>query len=418
VAAGAAIQSGLYSSILAVAGSASGAAVRTAFADGWVAAANLVIGLPLILVLADRMQRRELSTMLRTTEWWLVAAAMVIVGYSIFARSTMGSEFKHFYLLFLPAGWVAARFGNAGAVTGAALAQIVLVIAAQSVPYAPRTVFELHVLLVALAAMAMLIGATVEEQRRGERDLRASLHAAAAANMAAALAHELNQPLASLVSYAKATQILAERQDAGLEPARESIAEVTRKLTGEAMRASEVVRRLRNFFRQKATELQSTDVAMLVDEVLRAHASKAASAEVALEFDCAAVVPPVLVDRVQIEVVLRNLLSNAIDAATTGPGAPRLVRVDVAQRDAGVVVGVVDTGPGLGAHAVRRVFEERRSSKPGGMGIGLSISRNIIEAHDGRLWAEPGPGGRFFFSLPFAPVADVADVAEALDAGR
>jgi signal transduction histidine kinase len=262
-------------------------------------------------------------------------------------------------------------------------------------------VFELHMLLVALGATGLLIGATIDEQRQAERDLRASLHAAAAADMAAALAHELNQPLASVVSYARATQLLAERLDDKGGGEFPPIAEVTRRLSTEAMRASEVVRRLRDFFKQRGTERQETDLGALLGDVAHAHGRRAEDAGVAIDCRCAAGLAPVWVDRVQIEVVLRNLLSNALDAATHGEGAPRVV-LSATQRDDRVIVGVEDSGPGVDPAEVGSIFADRRSSKPGGMGIGLAISRTLVEAHDGRLWAEPGPGGRFFLSLPVA----------------
>ena len=405
VAFGSALQSGLYSTTLALSGGADMATVRSAFFSGWVASVNLVVALPMILVLADRLKRHELATVLKTTEWWLVAATTVAIGYAVFARSP-GDEFKQFYLLFLPAGWAAARFGNVGAIAASTLAQVVLIFAVQSLPYTAGTVFDLHMLLVALGATALLVGATVEERRQGERELRASLHAAAAANVAAALAQELHQPLTSLVNFARANQALAERiQPEGGQGA-ESITEVARKLTNEALRASDVVLRLLGFFKLASAEVRRTDVAPLVHTVIRSCTSKAAAAGVILEFEDPGSVPAVLVDRMQIEVVLRNLLSNAVEASIRGVHALRLVRVDIAVEQDQVVIGVVDNGPGVPPEELTRVFELQRSSKPQGAGMGLSISRNIVEAHRGRLWGEPGPGGRFFFSLPIAAGAD------------
>jgi len=407
VAIGSALQSGLYSTTLALSGGAGMAAVRSAFFSGWVASVNLVVALPLILVLADSLQRHELAKVLKTTEWWLVAATTVAIGYAVFARS-LGDEFKLFYLLFLPAGWAAARFGNVGAIAASTLAQVVLISAVQSLPYTANAVFDLHMLLVALGATALLVGATVEERRQGERELRASLHAAAAANVAAALAQELHQPLTSLLNYARANQALAERMHAAGDQGAQSIADVARKLTNEALRASDVVLRLLSFFKIPSTDVRRADLAPLLHTVIRSCTSKAAAAGVILEFEDSGSLPSVLVDRMQIEVVLRNLLSNAVEASIRGVHALRLVSVDVAVEQDQVVVSVIDNGPGVPPEDLVRVFELQRSSKPQGAGMGLSISRNIVEAHRGRLWAEAGPGGRFFFSLPIAADTDEA----------
>ncbi len=436
VAVGAALQSALYAVVLAGVGGGGGAGggavtvtggwdtIGPALVSGWVGAVNLVVALPLIFALADRDARAELAAMARTPEWWAIALLATAFAHMVFVRS-MGDEFKHFYLLFLPVGWAAARFGHAGAVGSATLVQLLLVLAVQSLPYQPRTVFELHLLLMVLGATSLLVGTIIRERQQAEAALRASLDAAAAADMAAALAHELNQPLTSLVSYARATQLLVarlERQHRGTggtagTPASEdtqAIAEVSHKLAHEALRAGEVVKRLRDFFRRRGTQLQPTDIGTLIDEVMEAHAARADLAGVLLAGARPAVLPPVLIDRVQVGVVLRNLVANALEAATLEGGPGPRVQVDAVARGHGVVVSVVDTGAGIPAGRTHRVFDDRRSSKAGGMGIGLAISRSIIQAHDGRLWAEPGPGGRFFFTLPLAPPAEASDT-EALE---
>jgi signal transduction histidine kinase len=161
-----------------------------------------------------------------------------------------------------------------------------------------------------------------------------------------------------------------------------------------------VVKRLRDFFRQRGTALQRVEMAPLVDEVLQQQAVRARNAEVQLQAQCAPGLPPVWMDRVQIEVVLRNLVSNALDAAAARPGPQALVQVEAGLHEGQLVVAVRDSGEGIAQEELAQVFESRRSSKPGGMGIGLAISRSIVEAHEGRLWAEAGPGGKFFFSLP------------------
>ncbi|HEX4511257.1 MAG TPA: ATP-binding protein [Burkholderiaceae bacterium] len=400
---GAALQSALFALVLTWAGGDSANSVRSTLFGGWVGSANLVIALPLILALCDSVRRAELLAVMRTVEWWLLAISALVVADTVFFRP-MGDQFKHFYLMFVPVAWASARFGSSGAVAVSTCVQLLLIVAVQSLPYEPQTVFELHMLLVALGATGLLIGATIDEQRQAERDLRASLHAAAAANMAAALAHELNQPLASLVSYARATQLLAERMPAHEDTTLPSIVDVTRKLTKEALRASEVVRRLRDFFRERGTERERADVAALLDDVVHDHLRKADAAGIAIEWRCPASLAPVLMDKVQIEVVLRNLVANALHAAAQAT-TPR-VSLSADRRGPNLVVEVEDSGPGIDATEVISVFETRRSTKPGGMGIGLAISRSIVEAHRGRLWAEPGPGGRFYMSLPLSLPAD------------
>ncbi len=400
--AGAALNAALYVGTLAIVGFPAADRLPVAFLRSWTGdVVSLIVTLPVVFVLADRLRRAETLAMLRTVEWWLVAAAAMLAAYAVFARPTE-DQFKFFYLLFLPVAWGAARFGNVGAVGSAALVQTLLILAVQSSPYQPFTVFELHLLMAALGATGLLLGATVDEREQAEQALRASLHVAAAADMAAALAHELNQPLTALRTYAKAAQLLAQRPAEARPEGSETLAEVTAKLVGEVNRAGAVVKRLRDFFRQRGTELQQVPIGPVIAEVLASQAMRAQAVEVELASECAPGLPAVWMDAVQVEVVLRNLVSNAIDAAQEHAGAGGQVRVAAQLRGRYLVVEVLDSGPGLSVEELPVIFESRRSSKPGGMGIGLMISRSIIEAHEGRLWAEAGPGGKFFFSLPLS----------------
>jgi two-component system, LuxR family, sensor kinase FixL len=255
--------------------------------------------------------------------------------------------------------------------------------------------------MAALAATGLLLGTTVDERAEAQRALRASLHLAAAGDMAAALAHELNQPLTALSTYAQASQLLVDKLGTDQQVLSAPLADVTAKLVHEAGRAGDVVKRLRDFFRTRSTELQETDVAALIREVIRSQSARAAAMKIDLASRCDPALPGVLLDRVQIEVVLRNLVANALDAAGQDAAGAACVAVDARVRDEQLVIAVTDSGPGVPAASLPQLFDTRvASSKPGGMGIGLGISRTIVEAHGGRLWAEPGPGGKFFFSIP------------------
>jgi two-component system, LuxR family, sensor kinase FixL len=415
---GAALQAGLYVGTLSVVGFEVSDRVPGAFIRRWVAdAVSIIVSLPVIFVLADRGRRAQTLAMLRTVEWWLVAAAALAASYAVFGRPAE-DQFKFFYLLFVPVAWGAARFGNVGAVWSAALVQALLFTAVQADTYRPLTVFELHMLMTALGATGLLLGATVEERQRAEEALRASLHAAAAADMAAAMAHELNQPLTALRTYARAAQLMAQQPAAAPGAGGPPLVEVTDKLVAEVNRAGAVMKRLRDFFRERGTELQPVALQTVIDEVVQSQAAHADAAGVTLQADCPPELPPVWIDAVQIAVVLRNLVSNAIEAAAPAPAArfplqpagrfpaQPAARVIVQAEAQGrqLVVRVQDSGPGIAADELGELFESRAgsraSAKPGGMGIGLVISRSIIEAHEGRLWAEAGPGGKFSFSIP------------------
>jgi len=374
----------------------------TAVMRGWIGdAVSLIVTLPVLFALGSRERRADTIAMVSTVECWLVAAAAVVAAYAVFGRSTE-EQFKFFYLLFLPVVWGAARFGVIGAVWSAALVQVLLILAVQAVPYRPLTVFEFHMLMAALAATGLLLGTTVDEREEADRALRASLHLAAAGDMAAALAHELNQPLTALSTYARASQLLAQRLGSEHQAIAAPFTDVTTKLVNEASRAGDVVKRLRDFFRSRRTDLQPTEVRPLIEEIMQSQSVRASTMGIRTEWACDSSLPPVWLDRVQIEVVLRNLVSNALDAATDAANPEASVRVQARIRAEQLVVSVQDTGDGVPVTQLHGLFDSRPSTKPGGMGIGLGISRSIIEAHGGRLWAEPGPGGKFYFSLPLS----------------
>jgi two-component system, LuxR family, sensor kinase FixL len=373
-----------------------------AIRGGWIGyAVGLLVVLPLILLLVTRDLRRASRAMLKTTEWWLIVLAAVGGTVAVFEQPA--EEFKYFYVLLVPVVWAAARFGLPGAVWSAVLVQLAVILLVQTATSPPLTVFELQMLVAALAATGLLQGTTVQEREEVDRKLRDSLRLAAAGDMAAALAHELNQPLGAMSNYARASKLLAERLGATDRNLGEPLADVAGKLVSEAARASETVKRLRNFFRDHATELELVDAPRWLEEVLQAQDAHARALDVSLSWSLDPALPALWLDRVQIAVVLRNLVGNAIDAAAeTGPAPGAVPSVHVTATAAGgmVTIVVADSGGGLTEDEVLTVFENRRSTKPEGMGIGLGMCRSIVEAHGGTIWAEAGAGGKFAFTLP------------------
>jgi two-component system sensor kinase FixL len=373
---------------------------RGAIGDG----VGLVVTLPVLVVLSSARHRATTGVMLRTPEWWLIAIITAAAVVAVFQQVPQ-DQFKWFYVLFLPVVWAATRFGAVGAVWSAALVQVLLILEVQTGQYQPQTVFELQALMAALTCTGILLGTIVDERLAAEEALRSSLRLAAAGDMAAALAHELNQPLTALSTYARASQMLARRLP-DTDPTARGILDVTDKLAGEAARAGDIVNRLRRFFRERSTELQAGDLRLVLAEAVASQARRAEELRVRLALREPPELPPVWIDRVQIAVVLRNLVSNAIEAAadrSTSNDGTASVLVSASVQDDTVLVSVTDSGTGLSAERVRSVFDTPASSKPGGMGVGLSISRAIVEAHGGRLWGEPGAGGTFRFTLPTGP---------------
>ena len=215
--------------------------------------------------------------------------------------------------------------------------------------------------------------------------------------MASSLAHELNQPLSAITNYIRGSRrMLADRDDGDAQRLRDALDEAGR----QALRAGEIIRRLREFVSRGEAETRPEPVAKLVEEALALAlvGTRQHGVDVRLRIDPRA--GPVLADRIQIQQVLLNLVRNAVEAMTES-GSPRreLVISAEAAADDMVEIAVADTGPGIAPAVADRLFEPFMTTKRQGMGVGLSLSRTILEAHGGRIWAEPNPAGGATFKM-------------------
>ena len=253
-------------------------------------------------------------------------------------------------------------------------------------------------------------GRDVTDRRLAEDRARQHLETAAhvarlatAHDMGSALAHEINQPLTAVITYAQACIRLLRTGEAA--PA--ETLQWMERVALQAERAAEIVRRLRLFVRKDESHLAEVRIEELVDAVIALMQPLARDCGVTLVACAAPDLPPVVADAIQLQQVLVNLLRNAIEAIDgAGEAASRReVRVGALATADGVGIAVEDTGPGFDAAVKARLFEPFFTTKPDGMGIGLSVSRAIVEAHGGRITAaaRPGGGARFRVVLP-APV--------------
>jgi PAS domain S-box-containing protein len=222
---------------------------------------------------------------------------------------------------------------------------------------------------------------------------------ATAAELAASIAHELNQPLAGIVANASTCLRMLDARAPNVEGARQT----ARRTLRDCNRASEVITRLRALFSKKKRATESVDLNEAAQEVIALSLAGLKKNRVVLRAELADDLPLVTGNRVQLQQVILNLLQNASDAMNGVEGRPRLavIKTDQDQGDA-VRLSVRDVGVGFAPEAVHKLFETFYTTKSEGMGVGLSVSRSIIEDHGGRLWAAPndGPGATFSFSIP------------------
>jgi two-component system sensor kinase FixL len=217
--------------------------------------------------------------------------------------------------------------------------------------------------------------------------------------MASTLAHELNQPLSAIANYMKGGRRLLERSP----PDTARAGEAMDKAADQALRAGEIIRRLRDFLSRGESEREVESLSKLVEEASALALIGAKEHGVRVAYRFAPRADLVFADKVQIQQVTLNLIRNAIDAMMTSPVRELVIATDVAEGDGDVFarVSIADTGPGLDVEIADRLFQPFVTTKPHGMGVGLSISRTIIESHGGRIWVETNANGgaTFHFTL-------------------
>jgi len=220
--------------------------------------------------------------------------------------------------------------------------------------------------------------------------------------LTAAIAHEVNQPLAGIVTNASTCRRMLAADPPDVEGARET----ARRTIRDAERASEVVKRVRALFCKKGAASESLDLNEVTREVVALSLSELERNKVTVRTELAGELPQVQGDRVQLQQVILNLLLNASDAMSGVDDRPRqmVIKTERDEQDR-VRLSVRDTGVGIEPQGMDRLFDAFYTTKSSGMGIGLSVSRSIIESHKGRLWATPkdGPGATFSFSIPCEP---------------
>jgi PAS domain S-box-containing protein len=238
-----------------------------------------------------------------------------------------------------------------------------------------------------------------EALRRTQAELAHVNRVMTLGELTASIAHEVNQPLAGIVTNGAASLRWLDRKPPELDEARGAV----QSMIDDGMRASEVIQRIRAL--SKKTELQKVRLSVndLIDDVVRLVEREMLDQLVSLRLEVASALPAVLGDRVQLQQVIINLVMNGMEAMAAVTGRPRELVIR-AHRHEGeqVLIEVCDSGVGIELQLVDNLFNAFFTTKPNGMGMGLSISRSIIEAHDGRIWAtrNSGPGATFHFTLP------------------
>ncbi|MEO8674035.1 MAG: ATP-binding protein [Casimicrobiaceae bacterium] len=366
-------------------------------------AIGIVVTTPLLLEFAEnRLSMRQRVD----SELMLQAGAVLLALWIVFGLEAT-DEFKFFYLLLLPLIWISMRRGLRGAVAVSLVMQLGLIVAVDNFAAKGIRLWELQLLMLTLALTALYLGMAVTERERARRTVEArdaalnrALRMATAGELAATVAHELNQPLSAIGTYAGACVSIIDRQ-----PPIPLLRDTLKKVTREVDRAGDVIRRLRDFYRNGSTRRERATLGALIDIVMESSAPGIAGNKITVTVDYGLHQPAIEIDTVQMQMVMHNLLTNAAEALSMSTAPGRWIRMRLMTQSEGMLTfEIADNGPGISADVAGRLFEPFTSTKIDGMGLGLAMSRSIVEAHGGTLTLKDAanPGATFQITLPIA----------------
>ena len=401
--------------VLAIAGVATAALVllhvlspwQFASAAGhfWIGDITGIVGLlPAIMnIQLARDRWNELTTSQRLIDITAFAAGLGLALFVVFGVAGY-QELHFFYLLLLPVIWVAVRHGLPWSALAVLATQLALISTVMALDYTASEFFAFQLLSLTVSATGLLVGTVVTERQRAEISLRrqqaeldrmARLTTAGALGMA--VVHQISQPLATIATYTHACRQLLD----SASTSRDILAETMAKAEAEVLRTGVIVDRLRNFLSDGDRHLSQIDLGAVARGIGAALTDDARRRGADIQIDAPST-PLVMADRIQIEQVLVNLMRNAIEAPA-GPGrSEKHVRVEIRDTDDQVEVVVEDDGLGVSPEQAKCLFQPFETSKSNGMGLGLWLSRELVQGHGGRLWWDPGVavGARFVFCLP------------------
>lgn len=376
-------------------------AVRNHWIGNTLGMVTLAPAIPALLAHAWPLRRPSGAQALNAFGFALALGAALSV---IFAIDTT-NEYQFFYLLFLPVIWVAIQQGHAGAAIALLVTHLALVTTAILLGYAAFDFIGFQMLMLVLSATGLLLGIVVTERRRSEEKLRAqqgelarAVRQATVGALGTALAHEISQPMSSAANYLHAARRLLRASDDPGGPVAEALA----KAESESQRARAALEQVRDYVSRGRIEPREVDMEALARKIVALVGKDTRERGVVVTVSAGQYLPRVQADAIQVELLLANLLTNAIDAAANAAAGNGLVAVRLYQTNSQLVLEVDDNGPGVADDVADRIFEPFETTKTSGMGLGLTVARQIVESHGGTLtWAPREPqGARFTAAFP------------------
>jgi signal transduction histidine kinase len=344
---------------------------------------------------------------------WVALAGLVIVSFVVFGIREV-DEFKFFYLVFIPVIVFAVRDGYVAAALSVFLSDLLMIGVLYWRKFESSTATELQFLMLSLSATGLLLGTAISERARAVEELKQShlklqesqtalLQASRlslASEMAAALAHELNQPLSSVRNFVRAVRRRLEFEPFDRDAAKSDIDAAVAQVDS----AASLLRSTRNFLERGSVQRSPLQLQPLVSRCRQLVQAELRQARIALSIHDMSQLPPVICNEVQIQQVLLNVIKNAKEAIMASGDQIRRITIkgSASARPGFVEMSIEDTGPGVSPELKPLLFQPLQSSKPEGLGLGLSLCSTIIRSHGGEFWLDESftNGARFVFTLP------------------
>jgi two-component system sensor kinase FixL len=344
---------------------------------------------------------------------WASLAGLVIVSFVVFGIREV-DEFKFFYLVFIPVIVFAVRDGYVAAALSVFLSDLLMIGVLYWRDFESSTATELQFLMLSLSATGLLLGTAISERARAVEELKQShlrlqesqtalLQASRlslASEMAAALAHELNQPLSSVRNFVRAVRRRLEFESFDREAAKSDIDAAVAQVDS----AASLLRSTRSFLERGSVQRSPLELQPLVSRCRQLVQAELRQARISLSIHDMSPLPPVICNEVQIQQVLLNVIKNAKESIMASGDQNRRITIkgSASPRPGFVEISVEDTGPGVSPELKPLLFQPLQSSKPEGLGLGLSLCSTIIRSHGGEFWLDESftKGARFVFTLP------------------
>jgi signal transduction histidine kinase len=357
---------------------------------------GLLVLMPLLYSLTSPVRRSACRRLLRQADFIgpVVVIVMVIGTLASFATTT---PLRFSYFILLPLAWIAVRHGMSGVILASFPAQLLLVTAYLARNSSNSVVLEVQTLMTVISLVALTIGVTIDEKLLTERRLRGRQRASTLGRIAGVVTHEISQPLTSISTYAMAAHQIIHNTPGWPYP---ELSHAVNSIVAESARVRKIIHRVKDFYQQGTLSVSEFDLVDLVRKTLENETLRARSLGVQIyELEWADSVQ-FRGDVTQLSLALRNLVTNGTSAAAQC--SAKWLRIELGVDATSCNIDFWDSGTFIDQDSVEEIFDFGYSRTSGGMGVGLHLARDVIEAHQGEIVAIPNSSMKFRISLPIA----------------